>query len=471
MPRYSRKNFVCSQSLGRSRNGHRHPTAELARRVRQSAPVGNGKILTFTVYATQNVEDEADIVRELNMGDHTVPLLLITANVGSVFENRGGLEERWMREILSTIARFKAKFVAVHFQESGGKNSGEDSLQNVREFVRIFLGQAQLRERYDRVRAWFDQDYRRQEHYTALGCIYLVSRSLKDISLWDFEEATFKRLEDGEHISVGSLLDVPFLEKAKFPLDFFPKFKWSRKGFLRTRWKISKCIFDLLNIHLFHDASNLVSIEMTPSEYTNNRKRALDHVLDRLHHSSIPLVPHILFGDFNFRLDNKRVVETLCAGLPQQHIRKDGESSPSKIVFRDRKKADKVFLTLEPRIFKFHDESIFRYHNGKKFSKYNKEFDAFKDRLFEFDISFIPSYPFSENVKEMTTYGDSRCPSWCDRIFLSHSYRELIEEKKGSPVVYDMIGKQTCMGDHKPIFLFFNLSCFGDTLNQGQAGK
>ena len=78
---------MCSQSFGRSRNGHRHPTAELARRVRQSAPVGNGKILTFTVYATQNVEDEADIVRELNMGDHTVPLLLITANVGSVFEN------------------------------------------------------------------------------------------------------------------------------------------------------------------------------------------------------------------------------------------------------------------------------------------------------------------------------------------------------------------------------------------------
>lgn len=49
-----------------------------------------------------------------------------------------------------------------------------------------------------------------------------------------------------------------------------------------------------------------------------------------------------------------------------------------------------VFLTLEPRIFKFHDQSIFRYHNGKKFSKYNREFDVFKDRLFEFDISFYP---------------------------------------------------------------------------------
>lgn len=36
---------------------------------------------------SQSVEHEADVVRELNMGDHTVPLLLITANVGSVFEN------------------------------------------------------------------------------------------------------------------------------------------------------------------------------------------------------------------------------------------------------------------------------------------------------------------------------------------------------------------------------------------------
>lgn len=395
-----------------------------------------------------------------------MPVLLITANVGTVFENRDGLEERWIRETLSTITRYKPKFVALHFQESGGKDSGEESLENVKEFTRVFLGQPPLKEKYDRVRAWFDQDYHRQEHYTALGCIYLVSKSLEDVSLWDFEESTFKRIE-GEEISVGSLTDITSVEKAKFPLDFFPKFKWSRKGFTRTRWKINKCVFDLLNIHLFHDASNLVSIEMTPSEYTKPRKRALDHVLDRLQQSSLPLVPHIIFGDFNFRLDNKRVVESLCAGLPQQHVRKDGESSPSKIIFRDRKKADKVFLTLEARIFKFHDQSIFRYHNGKKFSKYNKEFDVFKDRLFEYDISFFPSYPFSENVKDTTVYGDSRCPSWCDRIFLSHSCKALIEEKKSSPVVYDMIGKQACMGDHKPIFLHFVMNSSGDTFNQG----
>ncbi|XP_078357888.1 inositol polyphosphate-5-phosphatase A-like isoform X2 [Oculina patagonica] len=398
------------------------------------------------------------------MGEHIVPVLLITANVGSIFENRDGLEEQWIRETLGTITRLKPKFVALHFQESGGKDSGEESLENVKDFTRVFLSQAQLKEKFDKVRAWFDQDYKRQEHYTALGCIYLVSKSLEDVSLWNFEDSAFTKVQ-GEETSVGSLTDIPCLKKEKFPLDFFPQFKWSRKGFMRTRWKINKCVFDLLNIHLFHDASNLVSIEVTPSLYTKNRKRALDHVLDRLQQSSIPLVPHMIFGDFNFRLDNKRVVEFLCAGLPQQHIRKDGESTPSKIIFRDRKKADKVFLTLEPRKFMIHDQSIFRIHNGKKISKYNREFDVFKDRLFEFDISFCPSYPFSENIKETTVYGDSRCPSWCDRIFLSHSSRAIIDQK-GSAVVYDMIGKQVCMGDHKPVFLYFNMNSSEDTFPQ-----
>lgn len=31
---------------------------------------------------------------------------------------------------------------------------------------RNFLHQSQLKEKYDRVRGWFDQDYHRPEHYT-----------------------------------------------------------------------------------------------------------------------------------------------------------------------------------------------------------------------------------------------------------------------------------------------------------------
>lgn len=37
--------------------------------------------------------------------------------------------------------------------------------------------------------------------------------------------------------------------------------KWSRKGFMRTRWNLNGTVFDLINIHLFHDASNFVAIE------------------------------------------------------------------------------------------------------------------------------------------------------------------------------------------------------------------
>lgn len=37
--------------------------------------------------------------------------------------------------------------------------------------------------------------------------------------------------------------------------------RWSRKGFMRTRWKLNQVEFDFINIHLFHDSSNLVSAE------------------------------------------------------------------------------------------------------------------------------------------------------------------------------------------------------------------
>ena len=52
---------------------------------------------------------------------------------------------------------------------------------------------------------------------------------------------------------------------------------------LRTRWKFSsEAVVDMVNIHLFHDASNLISVESVPSIYVNYRKRALSYTLDRI---------------------------------------------------------------------------------------------------------------------------------------------------------------------------------------------
>ncbi|KAG7229876.1 hypothetical protein INR49_012400 [Caranx melampygus] len=85
--------------------------------------------------------------------------------------------------------------------------------------------------------------------------------------------------------------------------------KWSRKGFIRTRWALADCAFDLVNIHLFHDASNLVAWEKSPSVYSGTRQKALGYVLDRITDQRYEKVPYFVFGDFNFRLDSKQVIE------------------------------------------------------------------------------------------------------------------------------------------------------------------
>lgn len=40
-------------------------------------------------------------------------------------------------------------------------------------------------------------------------------------------------------------------------------------------------VFDMVNVHLFHDASNLLAVEKSPSIYSQFRKHALEHTLRR----------------------------------------------------------------------------------------------------------------------------------------------------------------------------------------------
>ena len=86
--------------------------------------------------------------------------------------------------------------------------------------------------------------------------------------MWDFKDCTFVPVTDKE-IHSGNIEAVTTKEKAKFPQEFFPECKWSRKGFLRTRWSLSGTVFDLINIHLFHDASNFIAMETVSFFYSN----------------------------------------------------------------------------------------------------------------------------------------------------------------------------------------------------------
>lgn len=79
---------------------------------------------------------------------------------------------------------------------------------------------------------------------------------------------------------------------------------------MRTRWEISGTVVDMINIHLFHDASNLAACEECPSVYCKSRRRALVHTLERFHKDTINgIAPYFVFGDFNFRCDTEGVIK------------------------------------------------------------------------------------------------------------------------------------------------------------------
>ena len=87
----------------------------------------------------------------------------------------------------------------------------------------------------------------------------------------------------------------------------------------------------------------------------------------------------------------------------------------------------------------------------QKWTHFDKEVDELKDSVAEYPLAFPPPYPFSEDSKT-TSYMKTRCPAWCDRVLMSNELKsKLIHNSE--EVLYDIIGKDVCMGDHKPVFL------------------
>ncbi|TDH00868.1 hypothetical protein EPR50_G00174200 [Perca flavescens] len=384
-------------------------------------------------------------------------ILLVTANVGSLFEDPDNLQKTWLREFYQTVQTHKPHFLAVHCQEVGGKNY-EASMSHVDSFVKELLSSDAMKE-YNRARVYLDENYKSQEHFTALGSFYFIHDSLKNVHQFDFKAKKFKKVVGKETYS-ETLEGTPSLEKEKFPQDYFPECKWSRKGFIRTRWALADCAFDLVNIHLFHDASNLVAWEKSPSVYSGTRQKALGYVLDRITDQRHEKLPYFVFGDFNFRLDSKQVIESLCSTATLQTVRAADTNEVDKLIFRESDNDRKVVLQLEKKLFNYVNQDVFRENNGTSLLEYDKELSVFKDRLHELEISFPPSYPYSEDSSQGKQYMNTRCPAWCDRILLSPSARDLAlkPENEEKSIVYDNIGPNVCMGDHKPVFLSFRIT-------------
>ncbi|XP_037537047.1 inositol polyphosphate-5-phosphatase A [Nematolebias whitei] len=384
-------------------------------------------------------------------------VLLVTANVGSLFDNVGEIQNGWLQELYKTIHKCKPQFVALHFQEVGGK----DYMVNMSQAESFFWNIESSTEMkdFDRVCVYVDNEFQAEDSFTALGSMYFIHKTLKDIYQYDFNVKEFKVVV-GQNKYVGSLDRVATVEKEKFPKNFWPDFKWSRKGFMRTRWIIHNQGLDLVNVHLFHDASNLVACNSSPSVYSANRKNALRYVVNRISDNRYTAMPFFLFGDFNFRLDTLSLVQHLSTEADVQTVKKDSTNEVEKIICEEKNNDHQVLLHIEEKLFSYLHQALFRKDNGQALWKYDKEVATFHDVIKEEEIRFPPSYPYSEDYTQPTQYMNTRCPAWCDRILMSHAAHDCIHRSKDADekcVVYNTMGPNVCMGDHKPVFLFFSL--------------
>ncbi|XP_065377722.1 inositol polyphosphate-5-phosphatase A isoform X6 [Macaca fascicularis] len=280
------------------------------------------------------------------------------------------LQKNWLREFYQVVHTHKPHFMALHCQEFGGKNY-EASMSHVDKFVKELLSSDAMKE-YNRARVYLDENYKSQEHFTALGSFYFLHESLKNIYQFDFKAKKYRKVA-GKEIYSDTLESTPMLEKEKFPQDYFP--------------------------------------------------------------------------------------ETLCTKATMQTVRAADTNEVVKLIFRESDNDRKVMLQLEKKLFDYFNQEVFRDNNGTALLEFDKELSVFKDRLYELDISFPPSYPYSEDARQGEQYMNTRCPAWCDRILMSPSAKELVlrSESEEKVVTYDHIGPNVCMGDHKPVFLAFRI--------------
>ncbi|XP_060787356.1 inositol polyphosphate-5-phosphatase A isoform X2 [Neoarius graeffei] len=382
-------------------------------------------------------------------------VLLVTANVGSLFDNLGEIQNDWLREFFTAVDTYKPRFIALHFQEVGGKDY-KANMAYAENFFWTIESSSEMAD-FDRVCVYVDSDFKTEDNFTALGSMYFIHKSLENIQQYDFSAKEF-RVVSGRNKYAGSLYGVTTVQKEKFQRNFWPDRKWSRKGYMRTRWMIHNQGVDLVNVHLFHDASNVVACNSSPSVYSTYRQQALRYVISRVSDDFSPL-PFFLFGDFNFRLDTLRLVQDLSTSAEVQMEMKDSTNEVERIIYEEKDNEHKVLFQIETKRFLYLHHKLFREDTGRELLEYDRESAAFQDIITEEKILFPPSYPYSEDYTKPTQYMNTRCPSWCDRILMSHSARNIIYRTNNgdSKVVYNMLGQKVCMGDHKPVFLFFAL--------------
>lgn len=404
--------------------------------------------------AEKEAEAEQEVISPVRIGAvssiGTISTLLVTSNVGSLFEKECCLMAGWIAEFAETVRQRAPQFLALHLQEVGGK----EHCTNVEPIIRfVSLLSESLRE-YTTKTGWMDTEGADENNYTALGCLYFIRDGAPTISMYNFSSGHYAPVTADAVVTYGP--PPPHCRRVKFQRGQFGVDQITRKGFTLTRWLFGERPVSLVNVHLFHDANNMIAAEKTPSEFSVKRQNALKFVFEAAVHGSAADVPMpiFFFGDFNFRL----ALELVCMHLSDD---KQTLSAPDPAAARPQKKVlqrrdtKEEILVLEAKRFQCLDGHAFSKDNGREFLQFDLETQALGGQLHELPIRFPMSYPFCEDVTRPTEYMATRCPGWCDRVLMTDEAFALVH---ATPVpAYGLMGLHTCMGDHKPVFLALSI--------------
>eukprot|EP00300_Choanocystis_sp_HF-7_P002936 c12224_g1_i1.p2 GENE.c12224_g1_i1~~c12224_g1_i1.p2 ORF type:complete len:505 (-),score=106.67 c12224_g1_i1:2164-3639(-) len=383
----------------------------------------------------------AAVVPTVAKAQAIVPLnvLLISANTGSCFEG-DDLEQAFLQVLHQQLNSSNADLAVIHFQEMCGKEwKTRDVKATCDDFIAKLRGG--LSKFWSPGAMFYPPANSNDNSFTALATIIFVRHLVVDsdrLGLFDFvkgQEVALSAIED------NSVLDS-FIHHESFPSGDYPEIKAGRKGYLHIRVVIDGMPVDLINLHLFHDATNVQAFsEGHPSSFARARKRALSYVMRQC---GITFASNtFVFGDFNFRLDLQSVVHELLG--PNLVSEEEGDnlvlSSPTSA----------HTLRLGPKRFNYSEPQQFIEH-WQRFQTHDAEGrgNFVELQLQEQPIRFPPSYPFEEEVGKPHEYMPSRCPGWCDRI----AYTASVARAISSPT-YDVLGYDQSVGDHKPILLKF----------------
>lgn len=340
-----------------------------------------------------------------------ISVLLVSHNVSGIFDDLEGRLSEWIDGLVRLVALRHADFLALHLQEVGGTLWREQGSLGAVAGVIAALERSFPEFWSSGMFVNLDtcESPSRPSTFTALGSVYLVRRktALSRISLWrwaadDGIAGEFERLSDlPSPLQHQPGLPGRYCRHARFPQSIYPeKDDWTRKGRMLTRWRIdhraTECtarsgasnggsgvlrdeIFDLLNIHNFHDECNLRALQMhgppAADEHASHpdaawpggvdgavaaapdadeegqangelpighparlspfaacRRRALTLVIKDLLALSVGLSPPpavFLFGDFNFRLDLAAVIRLVCGSDGLRAVRAAGPKQTS----------------------------------------------------------------------------------------------------------------------------------------------